>query len=371
MDEKTDTNKVVQDTNFKVIPFGDYTDKDFLEYIKLDRPIEEYVVAWSTEEEEAFYRQMAIEMGDNPPNYDTLKGFEYEKSEGQRIYEQIADLLPFMFPQFHVSLDKLTLVGKIRGHIAYAVEYFTSIRSRYRCEVKPLNGFHYFFQHDDTNIKVQIDHPMDKKKRMRIEFNPNRLTSHESKKELTNLLGMLKEVHITRKDVAIDIRDIDLLGTFYLLDGKGRNRTKYEDASGKLQTVYLGTARSEKRLRIYDKAVESGLSQTVWWRVEAQLRGRKVDEENPFSDFCFIKRDRWKDKTLEIKDRAMLWYILECEHGEPLELFPKHTRNKLKTLMKQEKYRFSLETVYEQHGAELQKQLDEWTTLVLGHSNVM
>lgn len=363
MDRQTDTNKVVQ--------IDEYMNEDFLEYMKLDRPIEEYTVTWSAEEEEEFYRQMAIETGDNPPSYDTLKEFEYEKSDGQQIYEQIADLLPFILPQFDVSLDKLTLVGQIRGRVAYAVDYFTSIRSRYRCEVKPLHGFHYFFQHDDTNIKVQVDHSTNKQKRMRIEFNPNRLTSDESKKELTNLLGMLKEVHITRKDVAIDIRDIDLLGTFYLLDGKARKQINYKNSSGRLETMYLGSARSEKKVRIYDKAVESGLNEAVWWRVEAQLRGRKVDEENPFSDFCFIKRDRWKDKTLKITERAMLWYILECEQGEPLELFPKHTKNKLKTLMKQEKYRFSLETVYEQHGAELQKQLDEWTTFVIGNATIM
>lgn len=344
-------------------------DEDEWEFVNTyDKPLPDgSIYEWSEEE----LVQMAIETGDSPPNYDALKEFEYEKSEGQRIYEQIADLLPFMLPQFDVTLDRLTLIGQIRGRVAYAVEYFTNWRSRYKCEVKPLHGFHYFFQHDDTNIKVQVDHQTDKKKRMRIEFNPNRLRSDESKMELLNLLGMLKEVRITRKDVAIDIRDIDLLGTFYLLDGKARKRTKYENASGKLETMYLGAARSEKKVRIYDKAVESGLSDTVWWRVEAQLRGRKVDEENPFNDFCFVKRDRWKDKVLNFQDRAMLWYILKCDDAEALETVPRRTRDKLKKLMQTKEYRFSLETVYKQHIDQLQKQLDEWTTFVIGHVTIL
>ena len=83
----------------------------------------------------------------------------------------------------------------------------------------------------------------------------------------------------SRLDVAIDIKH----GTLPIKEmrnhfdvGQAITRAKkgvYMETVGEIgETLYIGSAGSTKRIRIYDKAAEQGLKNEDWTRVELQLR---------------------------------------------------------------------------------------------------
>lgn len=105
---------------------------------------------------------------------------------------------------------------------------------------------------------------------------------YDNKIDVIELLKYFAEnkFKFTRLDLALDVHDvkIDIVG---LLDcehtGSINNDPtlfqKGKQARGGA-TLYAGSWKSDKFLRIYDKAKERGLSDTLWTRMEIQLSGR-------------------------------------------------------------------------------------------------
>lgn len=110
----------------------------------------------------------------------------------------------------------------------------------------------------------------------RVEFNPNYINVNRVSALLSHIFGA-KHWELTRVDIAWDLIDeYDLTG--YLIDKTRVKRNVIQSSVGRLQTIYLGSPRSEKQVRIYDKfqercdAGDTPVGIKTWWRVEAQMR---------------------------------------------------------------------------------------------------
>lgn len=85
-----------------------------------------------------------------------------------------------------------------------------------------------------------------------------------------------KLVHVSRIDVACD--DLDNNVSFpkmfqHLRQDKFVTRSRYcHWSEGSEQSIYVGSPKSDKRLRVYNKALEQGLDDMHWIRFEFQLR---------------------------------------------------------------------------------------------------
>lgn len=86
-----------------------------------------------------------------------------------------------------------------------------------------------------------------------------------------------KTVHISRIDIACDVMDkslnIDIIREYamdelYVCRSKVLPDVRYK----RTEEVYFGSPRSDRLLRIYNKALERGLPDTDWIRLEFQLR---------------------------------------------------------------------------------------------------
>jgi len=90
--------------------------------------------------------------------------------------------------------------------------------------------------------------------------------------------GEKPRMHIARLDVACDLLDSDEITMkklfSYVRAGKFTCRSEYHTIveGNKESALYFGSPRSDRRLRIYDKALEQGLLDQKWIRFEFQLR---------------------------------------------------------------------------------------------------
>lgn len=96
-----------------------------------------------------------------------------------------------------------------------------------------------------------------------------------------SVLRAMSKGRASRIDIAVDIKN----GTLNIAelrdefaDGNAKTKVKkglYMEAVGdKGETFYIGSVKSPKRVRVYDKAAEMHLQDTMWTRVEFQLRSR-------------------------------------------------------------------------------------------------
>lgn len=107
-----------------------------------------------------------------------------------------------------------------------------------------------------------------------------------------------RSVHISRIDIACDVDDGSLtIGQIqkysrqelYVCRSKCLPDVRYM----RTQEVYFGSPKSDRLLRIYDKALEQGIPDTDWLRLEFQLRN----------------------------DCAASWYLNWCEHRDVGKLY--------------------------------------------------
>lgn len=116
-----------------------------------------------------------------------------------------------------------------------------------------------------------------------------------------------RDVHISRIDVACDILDGSLkIGTIqkysrqelYVCKSKILPDVRYM----RTEEVYFGSPRSNRLLRIYDKALEQGIPDTDWLRIEFQLRN----------------------------ENATSWYLTWVQHRDVGKLFAGYTLDYLR-----------------------------------------
>lgn len=146
--------------------------------------------------------------------------------------------------------------------------------------------------------------------------------------------------HISRLDIACDDREEQLLNwdtlwsktvnEFYICKA-----SHVEYIGGSQRSLYFGSPRSDRRLRIYDKALERGVDEH-WIRAELQLR-----DEKAFSFFvralqlksiglCFsgmlldylkftTKRNLHDGHQNRLK--TCVWWLSFCQHAEKVSQF--------------------------------------------------
>lgn len=162
-----------------------------------------------------------------------------------------------------VSIDNLTFIGYDRGDLG---EYLSD-----NIYVKG-SGFSKSYEFDRTVFFIdgsfmELD---SREKKVRLEFNPNKA----SMKEIKLILGRLKYPRLTRMDIAIDYFSKDLAQYEWIDTGKkGKKKTTITSATGKLETLYIGSQKADTRYRIYNKKLErkevaeQEVKHEHWWRV--------------------------------------------------------------------------------------------------------
>lgn len=92
-----------------------------------------------------------------------------------------------------------------------------------------------------------------------------------------------RRAHFTRIDVAIDVLDDDRASIAALVDSvrsgetrlKGKQHSVIQSVSRGMvgTTLYIGSRKSDKYIRVYDKAAEQGLKGKNWTRIELEAKG--------------------------------------------------------------------------------------------------
>ena len=208
------------------------------------------------------------------------------------------------------SIDNLSIVGEFtKGY-----DYYKTIFSHYSNVVdnsKFIRTKTEFFSASfmiNEQLFLQVDGNTNK---CRLEFNPNKI-SLETKKEISFILGFLTNIHYTRLDLAIDLFNYKICD-YKIIDIGSRKKAYFYGRDNKLQTMYSGSNKSSKYIRIYNKGIEQKIEDIDWWRFELQLRDIYIDkyltDMVEFFDNIFIFKYKSIDKY-DMHENAMIEYLL-------------------------------------------------------------
>lgn len=145
--------------------------------------------------------------------------------------------------------------------------------------------------------------------RWRLDFNPNNVDSIEIL--LLFLQGMYCK-KISRLDIAFDIyNDPNFFSYSYLQSGMTQN---IYSKSGKLQTIYYGSRKSDKFIRQYDKKAEQhskgiDVDYAFWGRLEIQYRHRFVADWFSSTSEILNKIEYVDYSNLPYNERALIYSI--------------------------------------------------------------
>lgn len=169
---------------------------------------------------------------------------------------------------------------------------------------------YYILLYDGTLVNYA---PMVSRVRsVRIEFNPEKC----DKRTIKFVKECIRMVQVNRIDVMCDIKDVNI-NDIMILDSKGLKKVYYKDGRGRLETIYYGSTKSDKRKRIYDKKKElqsKGIYvESEITRVEIQKRikggSRKYDEVidgELYSDISIIRGDGYVG---DLEMTALIYYL--------------------------------------------------------------
>lgn len=256
-----------------------------------------------------------------------------------------------------VSLDNITVVGRVDD-----AESLTRILNKSIYVTKVRFG-NYPWKHNFHMIDGSLLQWAEKgcSPELRLEFNPNKCM----KEEIARIMPYIDQKYITRLDVAIDYKGIEISNYIWFPDRK-RKRTMFYGKDGKTETIQFGSRASDKMFRLYDKAREQKEpSMAPWTRVEIQRRydeSEETLEEDLFQGLAGFKAE-FLDPKLPVKDRGLL--CLFYYYPEQYDLPEGGVRKRLN-----EKYKRILDplspnpsNLYRQERTKLQIELDEWLAL--------
>ena len=231
------------------------------------------------------------------------------------------------------SIDRLTIIGTFSDNSSFfrAYDFLKDLPDELCSEItnndKSLFEFSYYLS---SLGFIQIDHPTNK---MRIDFNPNKI-SLLGKSHLNKLLSYLKSIHYSRLDLAIDLYNYNI-SSYNILDIGNRKSAYFYDKQGRVETIYSGSSKSNKYIRIYNKGVEQKLNNVDWWRFEVQLRDVYIDKylseiTNFYNDILIYKYNIVDEYTFE--ENAIIEYLLHDINR--LNLLSKNSRTKYKKIIR-------------------------------------
>lgn len=191
---------------------------------------------------------------------------------------------------FSVSIDKISLVGKIKPiknsfyngvDEYYNIDDLGELFARYGKAKSTGQGWQIVNKYGEQIFYMNIP-KYSKENKGRIEFNPNNLNDF-LQKELKEFIKLVfEEVHFTRVDIAFDMVNVPN-EVVYGYNHFGKHKTGYKlNYEGKRETVEYGTRQSEKRVILYNKLLERVGHKIsfkndiqTWWRLEFQFRKAK------------------------------------------------------------------------------------------------
>lgn len=243
-----------------------------------------------------------------------------------------------------ISIDKMTIVGHLNSELAYALQ---NLINEAHVRIKGTPGtafvegqFFYFgetepvyFSYDDINSSAMS------KRNFRMEFNPSKITSKQSKWLKDHVLYILDDIGITRLDLAFDC-DFDLSTFSYEFQNSVKSSV-FRGRTGKIETMYFGSRNSNAYYRIYDKKLElqekhdTVVADPILWRYEIELKNaafveRVIDFNLPiFDDKRIIQ---YSIDTLPVNDALMVAGLLA--KPELMGKLTNYARKKYRKLMK-------------------------------------
>lgn len=252
------------------------------------------------------------------------------------------------------SIDNLTLVG----NMSVQSDDFIKIISNMH-EVSYINPAKYPYKQTihfvNHSVILQVAEYGSEIPDLRLEFNPNKVTVQE----MSLIMFLIKDIKITRYDVAIDLQED--LSEWTILTNNTNSRRRYWGRDGRVQTDYIGTQRSKVMYRIYDKNKEQGIKSKVpWWRVEEQIRPELRDNILPDTLFKSLHMVK-PTENMDIIDKAVIYYLRENPAAWN-ELTP-HLRRKYKAMESFKMFRPTLNDIYRKEIDLLRAELAGWLTL--------
>ncbi|MDM6048226.1 replication initiation factor domain-containing protein, partial [Staphylococcus aureus] len=202
------------------------------------------------------------------------------------------------------------------------------------------------------------------RRNMRVEFNPNKLTSEEMLWLKQNIIDYMEDDGFTRLDLAFDFEDD--LSDYYAMTDKAVKKTVFYSRNGKPETKYFGVRDSDRFIRIYNKKQERKDNADVevmsehLWRVEVELKRDMVDYWNDCFNDLHILKPEWT--TLEkINEQAMVYTLL---HEESMwGKLSKNTKTKFKKMIREISpidLTELMKSTLKANEKQLQKQIDFW-----------
>lgn len=195
------------------------------------------------------------------------------------------------------SIDRLVILGDFKN-----IEKNTLALSHHNdyCDVvNAAHPYHYRIR-TASDLHIQVADKTSHVQNVRIEWNPNKLTSPQDTL-LPLLLPMLKHKRYSRIDYAIDYAED--LSQWSFTTTRPRKRVKFISPADKLETLYLGVRTSADFYRIYDKAKEQEMVDDVnLWRIEQQFNLDKDTEYwmlRPFADLVAWKPSDMTGKYID------------------------------------------------------------------------
>jgi hypothetical protein len=302
--------------------------------------------------------------------------------------------------QYKISIDNLTLIGYPTGRTLNVLEnsplvekMWTTPNQRYHYNFSLINGGfiqlkhegqwnvagpkkkllfgkYYFMKPNGEKVRQWFGFEKKEEKKasgegkpMRLEFNPNQYRrTGGAEKYLLEITRTMNDIHLSRKDIAIDVFDHDL-NDYLIIDERGRKIVEYKDSNRRLETMYFGSRESDEQLRIYNKAKEQKTTDgRIWWRIEGQMRGDSAKEMymNPFRKVRIVKKSDYKD--IPFKDRAIL-LLLQADPDSIKEL-SKNSRTKYKRMLEQDVSEVSIlpDKIFLEHMEDLEGDINSWIT---------
>ncbi|MDD4706415.1 MAG: replication initiation factor domain-containing protein [Bacilli bacterium] len=221
-----------------------------------------------------------------------------------------------MKKNIEISLDKICICANFIPLFKFNSKYFLdfeeelfSFSKEHKISIKDISNYKYtntylidekiFFQYNRETYEC------------RIEFNPNKINELENE-ILQFILKQCFNYHLTRIDIACDLFNYKLQD-YNITTLKPMKKAYYYDRVGELETVYIGSLKSNRFFRIYNKAREQN-EVGDWWRVELQLRDIYIDYflnswKDFFNDILIYKYEPLKKYTLNT--RIYLEYLLQ------------------------------------------------------------
>jgi len=206
-----------------------------------------------------------------------------------------------------ISIDKLSITARLDLFENTTLsDYLNKVPYQVEYRHMPWN---FIYQHQynftECGLFLQLG-DFEREKVFRIEFNPNKL----KKEHLTfyfNIMKRIKFPNVTRIDWAVDY-DEDM-SNYEFKQLTARKTIEYRSRSRKLETLYLGSPKSDNFTRVYNKALEKRRSKfkkldqeeeievkEVLWRVESVVKNFEVMIEQEYDTYIEHKDGSFTEK---------------------------------------------------------------------------